>query len=90
MVVELNDFRREFGREKDPFDIMLHCPDAENVDNIRRLEEIGVTDLQVAPSGRCRVLANTSACRRCACSRRWPSNRKRSSAMPKDIIAKSS
>ena len=28
---------------------MLHCPDAENVDDIRRLEEIGVTDLQVAP-----------------------------------------
>ena len=28
---------------------MLHCPDAQNVDDIRRLEDLGVTDLQVAP-----------------------------------------
>ena len=26
MVAELNALRREFGREKEPFDIMLHCP----------------------------------------------------------------
>jgi hypothetical protein len=49
MVAELNVMRREFGRENEPFDIMLHCPDAETVDDIRRLEDIGVTDLQVAP-----------------------------------------
>jgi probable F420-dependent oxidoreductase len=49
LVAELNALRREFGREKEPFDIMLHCPDAETVDDIRRLEEMGVTDLQVAP-----------------------------------------
>jgi alkanesulfonate monooxygenase SsuD/methylene tetrahydromethanopterin reductase-like flavin-dependent oxidoreductase (luciferase family) len=48
-VAELNALRREFGREKEPFDIMLHCPDAETVDDIRRIEEMGVTDLQVAP-----------------------------------------
>ena len=49
LVAELNNFRREFGREKEPFDIMLHCPDAQSVEDIRRLEELGVTDLQVTP-----------------------------------------
>jgi probable F420-dependent oxidoreductase len=34
---------------KESFDIMLHCPDAQTVDDIRRLEELGVTDLQVTP-----------------------------------------
>ncbi len=46
---ELNDLRREFGRENEPFDIMLHCPDAQSLDDIRRLEDLGVTDLQVTP-----------------------------------------
>jgi len=49
VIAELNSFRREFGRENEPFDIMLHCPDAETVDDIRRLEDLGVTDLQVTP-----------------------------------------
>jgi alkanesulfonate monooxygenase SsuD/methylene tetrahydromethanopterin reductase-like flavin-dependent oxidoreductase (luciferase family) len=49
VVAELNDLRREFGREKEPFDIMLHCPDARSEGDIRRLEELGVTDLQVTP-----------------------------------------
>jgi len=49
LVDELTALRREFGREKEPFDIMLHCPDAESVDDIRRIEEMGVTDLQVTP-----------------------------------------
>lgn len=49
LIEELNSFRREFGRENEPFDIMMHCPDAETVDDIRRLEDLGVTDLQVTP-----------------------------------------
>ena len=49
MVSQLNTMRREFGRDKEPFDIMLHCPDATTVDDMRRLEDLGVTDLQVAP-----------------------------------------
>jgi alkanesulfonate monooxygenase SsuD/methylene tetrahydromethanopterin reductase-like flavin-dependent oxidoreductase (luciferase family) len=49
LVAELNGLRREFGREKEPFDIMLHCPDTQTVDDIRRLEDMGVTDLQVTP-----------------------------------------
>jgi len=49
LVAELQTLRRECGRDKEPFDIMLHCPDAESVSDIRRLEEMGVTDLQVTP-----------------------------------------
>jgi probable F420-dependent oxidoreductase len=49
LVPELEGLRRECGREKEPFDIMLHCPDAQNVDDIRRLEDMGVTDLQITP-----------------------------------------
>ena len=49
VIAQLNEFRREFGRENEPFDIMMHCPDAESVDDIRRLEDLGVTDLQVSP-----------------------------------------
>jgi probable F420-dependent oxidoreductase len=49
LVAELNELRREFGREKEPFDIILDCPDAQTVDDIRRLEDLGITDLQVTP-----------------------------------------
>lgn len=49
VIAELNTYRREYGRENEPFDIMMHCPDAVSVDDIRRLEEQGVTDLQVTP-----------------------------------------
>jgi len=48
-ISELNRLRREFGRDKEPFDIMLHCPDAQTVDDIKRLEDLGVTDLQFTP-----------------------------------------
>ena len=49
IMATLNELRREAGREKEPFDIMMHCPDAESIDDIRRLEDLGVTDLQVTP-----------------------------------------
>jgi len=49
VLAELNGYRREFGRENEPFDVMMHCPDAETVDDIRRLEDWGVTDLQITP-----------------------------------------
>jgi len=49
IMATLNELRREAGREKEPFDIMMHCPDAETLDDIRRLEDMGVTDLQVTP-----------------------------------------
>jgi probable F420-dependent oxidoreductase len=49
IVAELNALRREFGRDRERFDIMLHSPDAETADDVRRLEDLGVTDLQIAP-----------------------------------------
>ncbi|MBS0304363.1 MAG: TIGR03619 family F420-dependent LLM class oxidoreductase [Proteobacteria bacterium] len=49
LVAELNGHRREFGRAAEPFDIMLHCPDATGIDDIKRLEDLGITDLQVTP-----------------------------------------
>jgi alkanesulfonate monooxygenase SsuD/methylene tetrahydromethanopterin reductase-like flavin-dependent oxidoreductase (luciferase family) len=49
LVAELNDLRREFGRDKEPFDIILQCPDAQSVEDIRRLEDLGVTDLKLTP-----------------------------------------
>ena len=32
VVAELTALRREAGREREPFDIMLHCPDAQTVE----------------------------------------------------------
>jgi probable F420-dependent oxidoreductase len=49
LVAELNALRREFGRGEEPFDIILDCPDAQTVDDIRRLEDLGITDLKVTP-----------------------------------------
>lgn len=49
LVAELNGYRRECGRASEPFDIMLHCPDATSIDDIKRLEDLGITDLQVTP-----------------------------------------
>lgn len=49
ILAELNGYRREYGRENAPFDIMMHCPNADTLDDIRRLEDMGITDLQVTP-----------------------------------------
>jgi probable F420-dependent oxidoreductase len=49
IVAELNRYRRDYGRENEAFDIMLHCPDATTVDDIKRLQDLGITDLQVTP-----------------------------------------
>ncbi len=48
-VAQLKEFRHEFGRENGPFVISVLCPDARTEDDIRRLEEMGVTHLQVVP-----------------------------------------
>lgn len=48
-LATLQGYRREFAREHEPFDVMMHCADAVTVDDIRRLEDLGVTDLQVTP-----------------------------------------
>jgi probable F420-dependent oxidoreductase len=40
----LNELRREFGRERQPFEVHVIALDAFTLDGIRRLEDLGVTD----------------------------------------------
>lgn len=47
MITRLHELRREYGREADPFEIHVISMDAFSVDGIRRLEELGVTDVIV-------------------------------------------
>jgi probable F420-dependent oxidoreductase len=47
MITELHRLRREHGREKAPFEIHAISRDAFSVDGVRRLEDLGVTDIVV-------------------------------------------
>lgn len=47
MLARLQELRREYGREGEPFEIHAASVDAYSVDGIRRLEEAGVTDVIV-------------------------------------------
>lgn len=44
MLDELNGLRREYGREKQPFEVHVISLDAYTPDGIKRLEDMGVTD----------------------------------------------
>jgi probable F420-dependent oxidoreductase len=46
-IGRLRDLRREFGRERDPFEIHAIALDAYTPDGVRRLEDLGVTDVIV-------------------------------------------
>lgn len=46
-IARLRELRREHGREREPFEIHAMALDAYSVDGIRRLEELGVTDVIV-------------------------------------------
>jgi probable F420-dependent oxidoreductase len=46
-LAKLAAFRREYGREREPFEIHVISMDAYTTDGIRRLEEKGVTDVIV-------------------------------------------
>ena len=46
-IARLNELRKEYGREKEPFEIHVISMDAFSLDGIKRLEDIGVTDLVV-------------------------------------------
>lgn len=48
-IGQLNRYRAEYGREKEPFDILLQCSDATTVDDFKRLEDLGVTHSWVVP-----------------------------------------
>lgn len=47
MLKRLAELRREYGREREPFEVHVISLDAYHVDGVRRLEEVGVTDLIV-------------------------------------------
>lgn len=49
LVAALRSQRRELGREADPFEIKVLWARPLDADTVRRLEEIGVTDLLVTP-----------------------------------------
>lgn len=46
-IAKLNAMRREYGREAEPFEIFASSLDAYDVDGIKRLEDLGVTDVVV-------------------------------------------
>jgi probable F420-dependent oxidoreductase len=47
MIDRLHELRREFGKEAEPFEIHVISLDAYSVEGIKRLEEVGVTDVIV-------------------------------------------
>jgi probable F420-dependent oxidoreductase len=47
MIQRLHALRREYGREREPFEIHAISLDAYTLDGIRRLEDLGVTDVIV-------------------------------------------
>ena len=44
VIARLGELRREYGREKEPFEIHVISMDAYTTDGIKRLEDKGVTD----------------------------------------------
>ena len=49
LVERINGLRREYGRADQPFDIVMACTDAFDLDGYRRLADFGVTSLLTAP-----------------------------------------
>jgi probable F420-dependent oxidoreductase len=47
LLGKLADYRREYGREREPFEIHVISEDAYTLDGVRRLEDRGITDLLV-------------------------------------------
>ena len=47
MLERLRSFRRELGREREPFEVHVISLDAYTPDGVKRLEELGVTDVML-------------------------------------------
>jgi probable F420-dependent oxidoreductase len=47
LLARVGELRREVGRENDPFEVHVISMDAYSVDGIRRLEDLGITDVMV-------------------------------------------
>jgi probable F420-dependent oxidoreductase len=45
LIKRLSELRREYGRERDPFEVHVISFDGYTIDGARRLEDLGVTDL---------------------------------------------
>ena len=48
LIDRVGELRRDYGRDGDRFEIHAISPDADSVDGVRRLEELGVTDVIVS------------------------------------------
>lgn len=48
-VGELARYRKEYGREHDPFEVNALCVDVFDLEGFRALEDLGVTELQAVP-----------------------------------------
>jgi len=47
LLIRIGELRREYGRENDPFELHVISLDAFSHDGIRRLEDLGITDVMV-------------------------------------------
>jgi len=47
LLARLNELRREYGRERLPFEVHVISLDAYHLDGVRKLEDLGVTDVIV-------------------------------------------
>ncbi len=47
MLTRLRELRRDYGRENEPFEVHVFSADAYSKDGVRRLEDLGITDILV-------------------------------------------
>jgi|SRR5579883_2953085 len=47
LLAKLTELRKEYGRDKEPFEVHVISMDAYSLDGVRRLEDLGVTDVIV-------------------------------------------
>jgi probable F420-dependent oxidoreductase len=48
LIARIGELRREYGRDREPFEIHVISPEGYTIDGVRRLEDLGVTDVIVS------------------------------------------
>jgi probable F420-dependent oxidoreductase len=48
LIARIGELRKEYGRDREPFEIHAISPDETTIDGVRRLEDLGVTDVIVS------------------------------------------
>jgi probable F420-dependent oxidoreductase len=48
LIARIGELRTEFGRDREPFEIHAISPEGHSIDAVRRLEDLGVTDVIVS------------------------------------------